>query len=244
MSAAPAALPNVQFSYGPMLIGVFLNMILYGVMLGQVLNYFQMYKGDPLWMHLFVWYLSLVGTANTVLDMHLMYEPLIKGYGKFPSFPFTIRPLIVVQKTDENSPSLEPLFVVRLPFVCPTETLPHPPKGPALNAHPNILRMAHPQAHQVDLDPRLITLLAIASFGGGVWTTTMIHILRVFAKKPLLHHPALVWFLTSCVADVLITVSLVWTLTRKKTGFSTTDSVLDKIIRATIQTGMITILDV
>ncbi|KAJ7663209.1 hypothetical protein DFH06DRAFT_1324686 [Mycena polygramma] len=63
----------------------------------------------------------------------------------------------------------------------------------------------------------------------------MVAILKQFAKKPLLHTPALVWFLTSCAADVLITTSLVITLARKKTGFTATDSVVDKIIRSAIR---------
>ncbi|KAF8144686.1 hypothetical protein K438DRAFT_576400 [Mycena galopus ATCC 62051] len=228
MAAAPAPLPNVQLLYGPMLIGVFFNMILYGVMLGQSLSYFQVYRRDPLWMRLFVGYLFVVGTANTVLDMHMMYEPLILGYGQKPVyFPSVFM--------------AEPLFVV-------------------LVSMPIQLFFAW-RIHQLTKSlwiPVVIAVLAVASFGGGVWTTTMIYIYKLFAKKPLLHHPALVWFLTSCVADVMITVVLVWTLTKKKTGFKATDSVVDKIIRgtnllhlnrrrliksaATIQTGMVTAL--
>jgi len=70
----------------------------------------------------------------------------------------------------------------------------------------------------------------------------MLRIVLTFANKPKLHNSALVWFLSSCVADILITVSLVMSLSRRKTGFSGTDSVIDKIIRMTIQTGMLTAL--
>jgi hypothetical protein len=38
--------------------------------------------------------------------------------------------------------------------------------------------------------------------------------LKLFARKPELHLPALVWFLSSCVADILITVFLVISLVR------------------------------
>ncbi|KAF7339072.1 hypothetical protein MVEN_01983600 [Mycena venus] len=210
MSVAPVPLPNVQLLYGPMLVGVFLNLILYGVLLGQTLNYFQVYKRDPTWMRLFVGYLFAVSTANSVLAMHMMYEPLIIGYGQKPVFfptVFMSESLCVVLV----SMPIQVFFAWRIYQLT---------KSPWV--------------------PVLIAFTAIASFGGGVWTTVMVHVLKLFAKKPLLHQPALVWFLTSCVADVLITVSLVWTLTGKKTGFSATDSVVDKIIRATIQTGLIT----
>jgi hypothetical protein len=58
-----------------------------------------------------------------------------------------------------------------------------------------------------------------------------IPIVKTFANKPKLHNPALLWFLSASVADVLITASLVFTLSKRKTGFSGTDSLIDKIIR-------------
>ncbi|KAF8171448.1 hypothetical protein K438DRAFT_1982144 [Mycena galopus ATCC 62051] len=39
-----APLPDVPLSYGPMLTGVFINLILYGVFLGQALTYYQQYR--------------------------------------------------------------------------------------------------------------------------------------------------------------------------------------------------------
>lgn len=44
---------------------------------------------------------------------------------------------------------------------------------------------------------------------GGIWTTYGVIHVRLFIRKPELHTPALIWFLTACAADVLITVVLV-----------------------------------
>ncbi|KAJ7110728.1 hypothetical protein C8R43DRAFT_162622 [Mycena crocata] len=211
MATAPA-LPNVQLSYGPMIIGVFFNMVLYGVLVGQTLTYYQVYKKDATWMRLFVAFLFFVETANTALDMAMMYEPLILNYGQKPVFfptVFMTQPLCVVL----ISMPIQLFFAWRIHQLT---------KSPWI--------------------PGIIAVFAVASFAGGIWTATMVQILRQFAKKPLLHNSALLWFLASCVADVLITISLVLTLTKKKTGFVATDSVLDKIIRTTIQTGMMTAL--
>ncbi|KAJ6468784.1 hypothetical protein C8R45DRAFT_1017578 [Mycena sanguinolenta] len=200
MASAPTpALPNVELSIK--LIGVFLNMILYGVLLVQTLTYYQAYRRC-------VGFLFFVETANTSLDMAMMYQPLILEYGQKPIY-FPIEPLCVVLV----SMPIQLFFAWRI--------------------------------HQLTKSlwiPVIIAVLAIASFAGGVWTAIMVQILRQFAKKPLLHNSALLWFLAACVADILITVSLVITLTKKKTGFSATDGVLDTIIRMTIQTGMITAL--
>ncbi|CAK5271666.1 unnamed protein product [Mycena citricolor] len=212
MASAPQPLPDVHLSYGPMLVGVFFNMILYGILVVQMVTYVQTYKKDAIWMKIFMVYLFTVETTNTALDMAMIYEPLILQYGQQPKyFPtlFMAEPLCIVL----ISMPVQLFFAWRIRQLTKTLWL-----------------------------PLLIALLALTSFAGGIWTTAEIQILRLFAKKPLLHLPALVWFLTSCVADLLITVTLVVSLSRKKTGFAATDSVLDKIIRMTIQTGAATAL--
>lgn len=47
---------------------------------------------------------------------------------------------------------------------------------------------------------------------GGIWTTVKIIMIKSFSRKPELHWSALVWFLSACVADVLITLTLVFNL--------------------------------
>ncbi|KAJ7684378.1 hypothetical protein DFH06DRAFT_5522 [Mycena polygramma] len=212
MSAPQPALPNVELSFGPMLIGVFFNLILYGVLIGQVLTYYQTYRKDASWMKFFVFSLFTIATANTGFDMAFLYEPLIVQFGEkpnlFPTF-FVTEPLCIVLV----STPIQLFFAWRIGSLTKSYWI-----------------------------PAFIAVLALASCTGGVWTAVMIRIVKTFANKPKLHNSALLWFLSSCVADILITVSLVLTLMRRKTGFSGTDSVIDKIIRMTIQTGMLTAL--
>ncbi|KAJ7494351.1 hypothetical protein B0H11DRAFT_1858136 [Mycena galericulata] len=215
---ATPALPNVQLLFGPMLIGVFFNMILYGVLIGQMLTYFQTYAHDAAWMRYFVGVLFVLETANTGFDMAFMYQPLILEYGQKPiDFPmfFVTQPLLVVLV----STPIQLFFAWRIRSLTKSYWV-----------------------------PAVIATLAIGSCTGGVWTAVMLRIVKTFANKPKLHNSALLWFLASCVADILITISLVISLARRKTGFTGTDSVIDKIIRMTIQTGMLTavfsILDV
>ncbi|KAF7335218.1 hypothetical protein MSAN_02355100 [Mycena sanguinolenta] len=78
-----APLPDVRLSYGPMLIGVFFNMILYGVFVAQALAYYQRYnRADDAWLRFFVGYLFVLETLNTGFDMGMMYQPLILEYGQ------------------------------------------------------------------------------------------------------------------------------------------------------------------
>ncbi|KAJ6630310.1 hypothetical protein B0H10DRAFT_2207988 [Mycena sp. CBHHK59/15] len=235
MAASPP-LPNVQLSFGPMLIGVFFNMILYGVLIVQVLNYYQTYKRDAAWMRYFVLALFILETSNTGFDMAIMYQPLILEYGS--SYATIPASFILFTNFKGQKPNLFPMFFVTQPLLV------------VLVSTPIQLFFAWrikslTKSYWV---PACIAVLALAACTGGVWTAVMIRILKTFANKPHLHNSALLWFLASCVADILITISLVVSLSKRKTGFSSTDSVIDKIIRMTIQTGMLTavfsILDV
>ncbi|KAJ7824784.1 hypothetical protein B0H14DRAFT_2822530 [Mycena olivaceomarginata] len=71
----PAA-PDVTLLFGPLLLGVLLNTMLYGAFL-----YYSRYKGDRSWFRYLVLYLVIVETANWVCDVGLIYEPLIVRYG-------------------------------------------------------------------------------------------------------------------------------------------------------------------
>ncbi|KAJ7624034.1 hypothetical protein DFH06DRAFT_1340065 [Mycena polygramma] len=206
------ALPNVQLSYGPMLIGVFFNMILYGTFVGQILTYHQLqaYKKDTLCLRLLILYLVCVETANTALDMILLYQPLVLEYGQKPLFfptVFLTQPLSVVLV----SMPIQMFFAWRIYQLTASLWI-----------------------------PLIVSACAVASFAGGVWTSIRIIVLEYIADKILLHDSELLWLLAACAADVIISAVLVFTLRGRKTGFRKTDSVIDKIIRTTIQTGMIT----
>ncbi|KAF7335217.1 hypothetical protein MSAN_02355000 [Mycena sanguinolenta] len=63
--------------------------------------------------------------------------------------------------------------------------------------------------------PVVVGVLAVVAFAGGLWTAIKVGIIKQFMHKPELHAPALVWFLASGAADVIITVVLVFTLVRR-----------------------------
>ncbi|KAF8881770.1 hypothetical protein BD779DRAFT_995857 [Infundibulicybe gibba] len=203
---------NVELSFGPMLMGVFINMILYGVLIVQAYTYYQTYKHDAAWIRYLVLYLFIVESLNSAFDIVMMYQPLILQWGRdeavkfFPTM-FATEPAVIVA----ISTPIQIFFAWRI--------------------------RALTKSNWVAF---IICFFSVVSFAGGVWTTVMIAIIRLFSRKPELHWPALVWFLASCVSDVLITASLVISLSKRKTGFVATDDAISKIIRMTVQTGMLT----
>jgi hypothetical protein len=208
------ATPNVKLSYGPMLIGVFINMILYGILIVQTYSYYQTYKKDAAWIKYLVLYLFIIESVNTGCDIAMMYQPLIAEFGQpdatkfFPTM-FAAEPIAIVMV----STPIQLFFAWRIKLLTKNNYL-----------------------------PAIIALFAIISLAGGVWTTAMIVKLKLFSRKPELHEPALLWFLAACVSDILITVALVVTLSKRRTGFEATDDAISKIIRMTVQTGMLTAL--
>ncbi|RXW24353.1 hypothetical protein EST38_g1478 [Candolleomyces aberdarensis] len=159
-----------------------------------------------------VLFLFVAETANTILNIHMIYEPLILNYGSQAAVTFF--PIML---------AADPILTVII-------------STPVQIFIAWRIRIVS-KATWISI---IIFLLALTAFSGGIWlSVTVVHIRR-FSRKPELHWPALVWLLSSAIADILITVSLVYHLSRRKTGFSGTDTAINKIIRLTIQTGMVT----
>lgn len=67
--------------HGPALIGIFLNILLYGVMIAQCLFYFTNFRHkDSLWLKSYVALLLLTDTVNTVLNICWIYNVLINNF--------------------------------------------------------------------------------------------------------------------------------------------------------------------
>ncbi|EIN09264.1 hypothetical protein PUNSTDRAFT_67542 [Punctularia strigosozonata HHB-11173 SS5] len=66
--------------YGPIFLGVVINILLYGIMTTQTYLYFATFRNDRLWMKVFVGVLFVADTANTVFDTVFLYERLIANY--------------------------------------------------------------------------------------------------------------------------------------------------------------------
>ncbi|KAI0787227.1 hypothetical protein BC629DRAFT_498007 [Irpex lacteus] len=75
---------------------------------------------------------------------------------------------------------------------------------------------------------------------GGIGVAVAIHFIPAFADFLKFKAAVIIWLAFSAAADVLIAVSLVWYLRQHRTGFSGSDDAIDRIIRLTVQTGLIT----
>ncbi|KAM5537022.1 hypothetical protein V8D89_009351 [Ganoderma adspersum] len=203
----------VQLLYGPMLLGVMLNILLYGIMVTQTYLYFSMYKDDRLRLKVFVLVLFALDTLNTALDIATVYVPLINQFGD---------PEALSRSTwmfaSDSAMTATIAVLVQFFFAWRLKVLTS-----------NIwLKLA------IHTDPTV--------YGIGVG------IRRIFAVKPSFGEVrrfravGIIWSVTMAFTDVLIAAALVRYLWKHKTGVATTDNMINKIIRLTVQTGFITAL--
>ncbi|KAJ6511287.1 hypothetical protein C8R47DRAFT_1094457 [Mycena vitilis] len=205
--------PTPQLLLGPYLIGVVLNTFLYGVLMIQMIIYYQAYKNDKLWLRLFVVYLFVVESLNTGLSIALVYQPLVGQFGS--DSPTTLFPSLL-----PSQPFLEAaiFFPVQLFYAW------------------RISLIMRSYVASV-----FICMASVTSVVGACWTAIIVAQVKIYADKPKVDRTALVWSCSAAVADIIITTSLIWSLKLRKTGIKRTDNTVDRIVRTSIQTGGLTV---
>ncbi|KAJ8078157.1 hypothetical protein PM082_000363 [Marasmius tenuissimus] len=204
--------PSVATIYGPMVIGVFLSTILYGITLIQIVIYFQRTNRDPAYIKYFVLYLLVAETVCAALFFVMIYEPLVLKSGK-------------------------PEIQITSPFLLRTDG-----PITALIATPVQLFMAWriKIISRSVLLSVAISILSLCSLAGGIWLGVSVAQKPNFQDFELFRAAPGTWLVTAAAADVLIAASLVYFLVKRKTTIVSTNHQIDRIIRLTVQTGTIT----
>ncbi|KAF8141312.1 hypothetical protein EV363DRAFT_9184 [Boletus edulis] len=199
--------------YAPIFIGLLINCILYGATVVQGVVYFQTFKSDKWWMKMFVFYLLVCETLNTAFDAGVIYEPFIINYG-------TSRVATHAPKMLATNPLMTVMISLPVQLFIAWRV--------KVMSKSNVL-------------PAIISFFAIASFAGGIAVTVGVILIdfqyALFSKN---YGAVITWLTASAAADIIITASLVRSLLCKRTGFAVTDDVINRIIRLTIQTGLLT----
>lgn len=203
-----------EVAHGPMLVGFTLNACLYGIMITQVYIYFTSSNKDRTWMKYFVVFLLVADTVNTVFDFLYLYKSLIINFGDSA----------FLAKADwlfATDPALTGIIacVVQLFFAWRIRVLTH-----------NWLCVG------------LVFICAISGGVAGIVTAYETGTVPNFVDFRHFKAVVIIWLAAESVGDLLITSILVWYLRKHKTGFKSSDLMIDRIIRLTVQTGLITSL--
>ncbi|KAK0432872.1 hypothetical protein EV421DRAFT_1910578 [Armillaria borealis] len=220
-------------SQGPMLVGHMLNVLLMGVVLVQVYIYMITYeKRDKLWLKAFVLFLLIINLLNTVTQFIYMYNALIIHFMD-PEYLAKVTAVFAISGalTGVISGSVQLFFAWRVKILTS-----------------NIWLVA------------IVCATALAGTTGSIGSTIEAVKIGTFLRFQDIKAWVILWLVATCVADTLITVILVWHLVcaslsvakspfliiyvqkNHKTGFQDSDELVDRIIRSTVQTGLITTL--
>ncbi|KAF9021389.1 hypothetical protein BDZ89DRAFT_1115966 [Hymenopellis radicata] len=200
-------------AHGPMFIGLMFNFILLGIIMTQLYIYLKTYKRrDKLWMKVFVFVLLIANLANSVFIGVDLYLALINHFDD-------VKYLQNATWLFATDPALTGLISggVQLFFAWRVKVL-------TSNWY-------------------LTTVVVATSMAGtvaGIAVAVEIRTTPAFVQFQQFQSVVIVWLVSSCVADLCITGILVWYLRRHKTGFQGSDELVDRIIRLTIQTGLVT----
>ncbi|KAL1716349.1 hypothetical protein EV715DRAFT_265351 [Schizophyllum commune] len=197
-------------SFGGMLLGTYFNLILWGVSITQTYLYFGVY--NRMFIRIFVGFVFLADSVQAVFTMIYMYQTLISRFGEEKA-------LNVATWVFSTDPALTgiiggciQLFFAWRIFVLTKSWL-------------------------------LLCTVALFSIGtllAGIGTGIAAHIVPEFANFQEFKPVVIIWLAASAAADILIAVTLAWYLRNHKTGFESTDNYIDRLIKMTVQTGMVT----
>ncbi|KAF4616823.1 hypothetical protein D9613_008231 [Agrocybe pediades] len=204
----------IQRIYGPLELGGFFAMILYGVLLVQIYSYYMTYKSDQRK----VLYLLIVETIHSALVMGMVYQPLVLDFA-----PTRLTGRVSVF---HYFPRLLPSEAILTVFIsAPIQVL---VAWRLWNIQQSIWIAA------------AVVVLSAVSTAGGLWTGIQVAMIRLYEKSPQAYPAIYMWLGSAAAADMLITASLSCILYRRRTGSPASDAVLTRIILFTIQNGLVT----
>ncbi|KAF8311864.1 hypothetical protein DL93DRAFT_2082799 [Clavulina sp. PMI_390] len=197
---------------GPMIIGLVLNVWLYGMQLIQTETYFRSSPKDSIWVKILVGYLTVADLFNSIFDIWFTYDYNVSKYGDklsllHTTWVFNTDPAMVVL----ISSPVQAFFAWRVKKLTGQTWL-----------------------------GLCIGFSAVAQLLLGIGTSIACGIVQDFSDFHKFKSIVIAWLVLAPVTDFVITLSLVVFLQRHKTGFAVTDDLVAKITRVTIQTGAVT----
>ncbi|KAI0796329.1 hypothetical protein BC629DRAFT_287478 [Irpex lacteus] len=198
--------------WAPIFVGTIFNVMLYGIMILQTYLYFTIYKGDHIWMKAYVALLFVCDSINCAFDIALVYIPFIQQFGNQNA----LANATWLSAADPAMTGIIACFV-QLFFAWRIKVL--------TGSWPLVL---------------VITAFSITQMFGGLGTGIGMRTVPEYTQFQRLQVIVIIWLAASALTDMIITISLVGYLRMHRTGFASTDDAINRIIRLTVQTGMVT----
>ncbi|KAJ7683621.1 hypothetical protein B0H14DRAFT_3059091 [Mycena olivaceomarginata] len=184
---------------GPILLGVFLNTYLYGLVTNQYINY---NSTTTAWIRAIVIIFFVLDTTHSAVGIYAAWDLCVTNF---------------------NNPNILGTVGWTIPFTA---------VAMATSGVVTQVFLIH-RVFNLTKNKWLVGFLATSSIGGYVcaWIAAVGGITKEEASSVR-------WLALFCIVDLLITAILIFVLVHSKTGFRRTDTIINRIIRGAIQTGL------
>lgn len=195
---------------GVLLLGLFLNTYLYGLVTYQFLVYRYTKFNDATWIKAMVGALFVTDTAHSAVAIYAAWEMCVTNYANPSSLQFVSWTIPFTAVATSVAAIITQYFLAHRVFKL---TKSAPVVG-------------------------VIGLLSTLGFIFGVYAGVRSGIIREVKNFAPLTPYVICWLGFQTCADLLITGVLSFVLARSRTGFRRTDTIINRLIRGAVQTGL------
>lgn len=217
---APAPLTHldqhvVDTTIGPMQLGNFFNSILLGVLLLQVGQYYLNFR-DPMWIQCLVGLVLIIDVVQSGQMMYMTWQYAVANYAN-----------LTYLASSNWALSSIPFYSVPVSWIV---------QGFYAWRIYVLTKRWYFTA--------VIVLFAAIQGAFGIYCGIDSFFISSTADNVRLQKFAIVWFIFAMLCDLTIVAVMFWSLSQAKTGFRNTDTLIHKIIRTVIETGLATSITV
>ncbi|EIW79453.1 hypothetical protein CONPUDRAFT_82882 [Coniophora puteana RWD-64-598 SS2] len=195
---------------GTLLIGIFFNTYLYGLVTYQFAAYHRAKFNDRLELRLMVLFLFLLDTVHSAAVIYMAWVYVVTNYDQPAALTNALWPYTFTPIATALAALLTQIFL----------------------GH-RIWRLSGSNVLF-----GIVILLAIPSCILGFLCGIKAWIIKVLVELPQINNLVTGWLVMQVIADAFVTGTLSIILARSRTGFRKTDTVINRLIRGAIQTGL------
>ncbi|KIJ20114.1 hypothetical protein PAXINDRAFT_166257 [Paxillus involutus ATCC 200175] len=204
---------SLDNTLGAFLIGVLISAILYGVTCAQTLYYYRRYPSDPWYIKLLVAAVLASDTVHQALITHSLYTYLVTDFGALQDLGLLVWSLIVEVLFNGFTALMVQCFLAMRVYRLSNKSL---------------------------LATVSVMILVMANFVLVVtYVARAIHF-KTFAQLATLQALSKSVNAATVASDVLIAALLCMMLQKSRTGFRRSDTLINKLILFTVNTGLLT----
>ncbi|KAF9031233.1 hypothetical protein BDZ89DRAFT_984848, partial [Hymenopellis radicata] len=197
---------------GSVLIGSWISSMLFMLIILKTITYYSSLKSDSLRLKIFVAFAVTVDTVSLCGDYADVYLYTVSHWGDQVFLRSQYWPFAVYLTTTGITALLSQSFLVSRYYSLTKKWL----------------------------VAVFLSLCILFSFGGSVAVVIILTRFNAYSQRFMVKTPAILWLTTTAVTDILIASLLIWQLHHMKTSFKTTEHLIQRLMRTSMQTGTTT----